>query len=206
MYYLFFRSSLGEQKKVYEEFKSKENIIEFIKEKRDEIEIVKIIEGGREFKINWILKLDEIDKPAPQRRGRPKKEKDEEEKAEPEKVDQEEPEPESELEHLDKEEEPEKEEIEAPPNPEEIKIDIKRKDEDLMKRGNNAIEAAKKEQENKVIKWELCVKCGKNKVVSSKSRKICSECLKKEKKQALGKRKAEILLRYESSPNKPKEE
>ena len=196
MFYLLFGYLKDEQEKVYEEFKSKEALINFIKERRDEIEIEKIIEAGREFKLSWILKLDEIGKPGPQRRGRPKKKKDDEEK-----LDQEEPEPEP-----DKEEELEKEEIEAPPNPEEIKSDIKRKGEDLMKRGNNAIEAAKKEQEGKIIKWESCVKCGKNKVVSSKSRKICSECLKKEKKQASGKRKEEILLSYESSTKSKEEE
>jgi len=201
MFYLLFGYLKDEQEKVYEEFKSKEALINFIKERRDEIEIEKIIEAGREFKLNWILKLDEIDGPEPKKRGRKKKEKEEEEE-EPEP----EPEPEPELKHLDKEEEPEKEEIEAPPNPEEIRNDIKRKDEDLMKRANNAIEAAKKVQGGKIIKWELCVKCGKNKVVSSKARKICSDCLKKEKKQALGKRKEEILLSYESSTKSKEEE
>jgi len=200
MFYLLYRYSLADQKKLYQEFKSKEDVIEFIEGKRDEIEIDKIIKPGREFKLNWILKLDEINKPEPQKRGRPRKEKVEEEKLDQEESEPE-PEPEPELEHLDKEE-PEKEEIEAPPNPEEIKT----KDKDLMKRGNNAIEAAKKEQGGKIIKWELCVKCGKNKVVSSKSRKICSECLKKEKKQALGKRKEEILLSHESSTKSKEEE
>jgi len=183
MFYLLYRYSLADQKKLYQEFKSKEELIKFIEKKKDEIEIDKIIKAGREFKLNWILKLDEINKPEPQKRGRPRKEK-----AESEKLDQEgsepESEPEPELEH--KEEEPEKE-------------------EDLMKRGNNAIEAAKKEHEDKIIKWELCVKCGKNKVVSSKSRKICSDCLQKEKKLASSKRKKEILLNYESSA-KSKEE
>jgi len=201
MFYLLFRYLKDEQEKVYEEFKSKDGLINFIKERRDEIEIAKIIEAGREFKLNWILKIDEIDKPYFQRRGRPKKEKDDEEK-----LDQEEPEPEPALEHLDKEEEPEKEEIEAPPNPEEIKSDKKRKAEDLLKRGNNAIEAAKKEQEDKTIKWVFCTVCKKNKVISASKRKICSDCLKKEKKRASGKRKEEILLSYESSTKSKEEE
>lgn len=132
MFYLFFRYSLADQKKVYEEFKSKEDVIEFIEGKRDEIEIEKVIEAGREFKLNWILKLDEIDKPSPQRRGRPRKEK---EKDEPKQLDQEEP---------------------------------------------------KKEQEDKEKHWELCSVCEKNRVVSSNKRKICGECLQKEKEKKLG--------------------
>ena len=149
MFYLLFRYSLADQKKVYEEFKSKEDVIEFIKEKRDEIEIVKIIEAGREFKLNWILKLDEIGKPTPQRRGRPKKKKDEGEKAEPEQVDQEEPD---------------------------------------------------KEQEDKEKHWELCTVCGKNKVVSSNKRKICSECLQKEGEKTEGKETEEGKNGLEDEP------
>jgi len=70
---MLFRYSLADTRKVYEEFKSKEELIKFIKEKKEEIEINKIIEAGKEFKINWILTLDEIGKPAPQGRGRPRK-------------------------------------------------------------------------------------------------------------------------------------
>lgn len=184
MFYLLFRYSLGAQKKVYQEFKSKEDVIKFIKEKRGKIEIEKVIEAGREFKLNWILKLDEIDKPSPQRRGRPRKE---EKKAEPEQVDQ---------------EEPDKEEIEVAKNLEET-------DEGklgrTLDRGEKAIEAAKKEQEDKIIKWELCSVCEKNRVVSSNKRKICGECLQKEKKRTSDKRKKEILLSSETRTNKSKE-
>lgn len=63
MFYLLFRYCLADTKKVYQEFKSKEDVIKFIEEKKEEIEIDKIIEAQKEFKISWIPRLDEIEKP-----------------------------------------------------------------------------------------------------------------------------------------------
>jgi len=74
MIYLLFRYCLADTRKVYEGFKSKGELIKFIEEKKGEIEIDKIFEAGREFKINWILTLDEIGKSQPLGRGRPRKE------------------------------------------------------------------------------------------------------------------------------------
>jgi len=88
MFYLLFRYSLADTRKVYQEFKSKEDLIKFIEEKKKKIEIDKIIEAQKEFEISWIPRLDEIEKPRkmttepkklqPQiegkrKRGRPKK-------------------------------------------------------------------------------------------------------------------------------------
>ena len=90
MFYLLFRYLKGEHEKDYRRFRSKEELIIFIEEKRNEIEINKIIEAKRELKFNWTLRLDEISTPILRGTGRKKKEKVEAEKTEPEQLDKEE--------------------------------------------------------------------------------------------------------------------
>jgi len=201
MFYLLFCYFLADQRKLYQKFKSKEELIKFIEEKKEEIEIDKIIEPGREFKLNWILRLDEVGKPESQKRGKKKEEKKKRERIDEKKVEEEKVEPEQ----LEKEE-PEKEEIELIKKPKETKEEIKKKHEALMKRGDAAIEAAEKEQEDKGIKWELCTKCKTTKVATSSGRTKCLKCLKLEKELSLSKKeKPEILLKSESRTNKSKE-
>lgn len=75
MFYLLFRFLKGDQEKDYQGFRSKEDMIKFIQEKKEDIRIERVVEATKEFKLNWTLRLDEIDGPRPQRRGRPKKKK-----------------------------------------------------------------------------------------------------------------------------------
>ncbi len=90
MFYLLFRYLRGEHEKDYRGFRSREELIKFIEEERNEIKINRIIEAKREFKFDWMLGLDETSTPIPRGLGRKKKEKVEAEKLELEQLDNEE--------------------------------------------------------------------------------------------------------------------